>query len=65
MIAQMEAEADDRIQCPYCGRKFNENAAQRHIDFCKTKSMKDQMKTGGKPAPASKQRTTGANFGKR
>ncbi|XP_051020304.1 LOW QUALITY PROTEIN: zinc finger C2HC domain-containing protein 1B [Acomys russatus] len=25
----------DYIQCPYCMRRFNETAAQRHINFCK------------------------------
>ncbi|XP_036270247.1 zinc finger C2HC domain-containing protein 1B [Pipistrellus kuhlii] len=25
----------DYIQCPYCLRRFNENAANRHINFCK------------------------------
>ena len=24
-------EQDDRIQCGGCGRKFNQNAAERHI----------------------------------
>lgn len=27
-------EEDDRVLCNYCGRKFNENAASRHIAFC-------------------------------
>ncbi|BFZ21314.1 hypothetical protein BsWGS_24352 [Bradybaena similaris] len=25
----------DYIQCPYCSRRFNQQAAERHIDFCK------------------------------
>jgi len=25
----------DYIQCPYCLRRFNETAAERHIPFCK------------------------------
>jgi len=25
----------DYVQCEYCGRRFNETAAQRHIPFCK------------------------------
>jgi len=25
----------DYIQCPYCSRRFNEKAAERHIPFCK------------------------------
>ena len=24
--------------CPYCGRKFNEKAAEKHIPFCQKKS---------------------------
>jgi len=28
------AELDDRVPCPHCGRKFNENAANRHIPKC-------------------------------
>ena len=51
-----EEEMDDRILCKFCGRKFNENAAARHIAFCETKSKKDQMKTGGKPQPAPRKR---------
>jgi len=27
----------DYIQCPYCGRRFNETAAERHIPFCKVR----------------------------
>ncbi|ESO09001.1 hypothetical protein HELRODRAFT_74483, partial [Helobdella robusta] len=26
----------DYVQCDYCGRRFNETAAERHIQFCKT-----------------------------
>lgn len=25
----------DYVGCPYCNRRFNEKAAQRHISFCK------------------------------
>jgi len=32
--------------CPHCGRKFNDNAAQRHISFCATKSKVDNIKKG-------------------
>lgn len=34
-------QKDTRTPCPYCDRKFNQNAAERHINFCKTKA-KDQ-----------------------
>ena len=27
----------DYIQCPYCSRRFNETAAERHIPFCKVR----------------------------
>nr|XP_045014436.1 zinc finger C2HC domain-containing protein 1B [Jaculus jaculus] len=30
----------DYIQCPYCMRRFNENAASRHINFCKDQSSR-------------------------
>ncbi|KAL4427026.1 hypothetical protein ABPG74_000981 [Tetrahymena malaccensis] len=43
-----EALNSDFIQCDYCGRKFNDQAAQRHIPFCKTKSQQNQIKQGGK-----------------
>ncbi|KAM7538068.1 hypothetical protein Aperf_G00000071666 [Anoplocephala perfoliata] len=34
----------DLIQCSYCNRRFNENAAERHIPFCKEKSERDKLK---------------------
>ncbi|XP_074043854.1 zinc finger C2HC domain-containing protein 1B isoform X2 [Macrotis lagotis] len=30
----------DYIQCPYCKRRFNENAAARHINFCKDQTSR-------------------------
>lgn len=33
-------ELDDRIKCEYCGRKFSEAAAERHIPICKTAQLK-------------------------
>lgn len=30
--------AQGLVPCQYCGRKFNEKAALRHIAFCETKS---------------------------
>ncbi|XP_031236289.1 zinc finger C2HC domain-containing protein 1B [Mastomys coucha] len=30
----------DYIQCPYCMRRFNETAAQRHINFCKNQTSR-------------------------
>ena len=33
-IPKYEIENDDRVACPYCGRKFGEEAAKRHIAVC-------------------------------
>ncbi|PNI86919.1 ZC2HC1B isoform 1 [Pan troglodytes] len=30
----------DYIQCPYCMRRFNESAAERHTNFCKDQSSR-------------------------
>ncbi|XP_077208191.1 zinc finger C2HC domain-containing protein 1A isoform X3 [Paroedura picta] len=30
----------DYIQCPYCQRRFNESAADRHINFCKEQAAR-------------------------
>ncbi|KAM4687882.1 zinc finger C2HC domain-containing protein 1A [Discoglossus pictus] len=30
----------DYVQCPYCQRRFNENAADRHITFCKEQAAR-------------------------
>lgn len=43
----------DYIQCPYCMRRFNENAANRHINFCKDQSSRrvfDPAQTAAKLA---------------
>ncbi|XP_033726534.1 zinc finger C2HC domain-containing protein 1A-like [Pecten maximus] len=37
----------DYVQCPHCGRRFNEKAASRHIGFCK----EQQKRIGSKPQP--------------
>ena len=35
---------DDRTTCQFCGRKFNENAAARHIPHCEQKYKANLMK---------------------
>lgn len=40
-------DLDDRVQCPTCGRRFAEQAAERHIKFCQQQAMKKR----GKPPP--------------
>ncbi|XP_064189237.1 zinc finger C2HC domain-containing protein 1A isoform X1 [Anguilla rostrata] len=58
----------DYIQCPYCQRRFGENAADRHIKFCKEQAAripnkgkfpgeakgKPPARSQCKPAPAKK-----------
>eukprot|EP01017_Pseudomicrothorax_dubius_P020283 TRINITY_DN2217_c0_g1_i2.p1 TRINITY_DN2217_c0_g1~~TRINITY_DN2217_c0_g1_i2.p1 ORF type:complete len:356 (-),score=71.04 TRINITY_DN2217_c0_g1_i2:169-1236(-) len=39
-------EQDDFVKCDHCGRRFNENAAQRHIPFCANKAKLDKFKNG-------------------
>lgn len=33
-------QPDDLVECPSCGRKFNESAAERHIPGCKKRNFK-------------------------
>lgn len=33
-VAAAVDQYDDRTPCPYCGRKFADVAAQRHIPYC-------------------------------
>ena len=35
---KLQQEMDTRVKCDFCGRKFEETAAKRHIPFCETKS---------------------------
>uniref|UniRef100_A0A8C6TB29 Zinc finger C2HC domain-containing protein 1A n=1 Tax=Neogobius melanostomus TaxID=47308 RepID=A0A8C6TB29_9GOBI len=35
----------DYVQCPYCQRRFNENAADRHIKFCQEQAARIGNKT--------------------
>ncbi|XP_057178460.1 zinc finger C2HC domain-containing protein 1A isoform X1 [Triplophysa rosa] len=35
----------DYIQCPYCQRRFSENAADRHIKFCKEQASRISNKS--------------------
>ncbi|XP_062981508.1 zinc finger C2HC domain-containing protein 1B [Elgaria multicarinata webbii] len=43
----------DYIQCPYCMRRFNETAAERHINFCKEQAARKAFAPGQKGAKAS------------
>ena len=46
-MSAINAAADDRIECKFCGRKFNEEAGKRHIPHCEEKYKKNLMKNGG------------------
>lgn len=37
-------EAQGLVPCNFCGRKFNEVAAQKHIPFCENKHRMDKLK---------------------
>ena len=43
-LQQFEQEADERIQCKYCGRKFNEEPFKRHEPICANKAREAQIK---------------------
>ena len=45
---------DDLVPCNYCGRKFREEAAERHIPLCERKFKDSQMRMGGKAKPQYK-----------
>lgn len=47
------------IQCEYCSRRFNDKAAERHINFCREKSQRDNIKATSKKAkPGSRAAAT-------
>ena len=38
-------EPPDLVQCPYCGRKFGEEQARRHIPVCERSSFTKQNRS--------------------
>jgi len=42
----------DYVQCPHCSRRFNEHAAERHVQFCK----EQKSRIGKSPSSAAKSR---------
>jgi len=46
----------DRVECQYCGRCFNEEAAKRHVPFCKNKTEMNKMKASSKRKPLPKKK---------
>ena len=61
----MSEPADDRIPCKFCGRKFNETAAERHIPVCEQKHKANLIKMGGKPGPPKRGGSVGLRGGRR
>ncbi|NXI65799.1 ZC21B protein, partial [Anseranas semipalmata] len=48
----------DYIQCPYCSRRFNEAAAQRHIKFCEEQAARQAFAAKTARQPVGKQPVT-------
>ncbi|KAG7401841.1 Zinc finger C2HC domain-containing protein 1A [Phytophthora boehmeriae] len=53
------------IQCEYCSRRFNEKAAERHINFCREKSQRDSIKASSKKAVVAKPGSRAASVRRR
>jgi len=51
----------DYEQCPYCDRRFNPKAAERHISFCK----EQQKRLVNKREPSQQERARAAAKGVR
>ncbi|KAL4217867.1 Zinc finger C2HC domain-containing protein 1A [Mactra antiquata] len=54
------SENPDYVQCPYCNRRFNEKAAQRHIDFCK--EQQSRIKAKREPTAQEKARAAAQKY---
>ncbi|XP_030050967.1 zinc finger C2HC domain-containing protein 1B [Microcaecilia unicolor] len=48
----------DYIQCPFCQRRFNQIAGERHINFCKEQAARQAMCTKSAPGSSAKHATT-------
>lgn len=51
---------DDRTPCPHCSRKFNQQAAERHIPHCAKKNSRMGPPPRGRKAATSKAKGRGA-----
>ena len=56
---------DDRVQCEFCGRKFAEKTAERHIPHCETKYKAQLMKNGPPKASGAAARKRAPSYGMR
>lgn len=64
-ITQEAFIRDDYILCDHCSRRFNKNAAERHIPYCKNKMNMEKIKEGGKAKQTQQQQQqtgTAINF---
>jgi len=52
-LAPAPAEADDRVPCPYCNRRFSAETAERHIPKCKETKAKPTRLMAGARNPTS------------
>ena len=59
--APVAHQHDDRTECRHCGRKFNEQAAERHIPLCEKKAR--EMKN--KAAASNIKNKTGIGFARK
>ncbi|CAF0852775.1 unnamed protein product [Brachionus calyciflorus] len=64
------AVPSDYVNCQYCGRNFNRNAAERHIPFCEQQSKRtkinnsaNQKQLAKKPAPAPARKQSSEAYG--
>lgn len=57
----MTQHYDDYVQCPYCGRKYNEEVANRHIPKCKDIINKPKPPPSKINNPSISKLTSGAN----
>lgn len=49
----------DYVQCVFCGRRFNQTAADRHIPFCKEKSERMALSVKSTTSGAGAKKPTG------
>jgi hypothetical protein len=55
---------DDRVECKWCNRKFNDHAAERHIPVCEKKYKELQMKGKSNAKGGGVANKTGIGFKK-
>ena len=60
--AAIMEQYDDRTECKWCNRKFNDEAATRHIPVCEQKFKATQMKMKGNAAATKAGKTTMGGF---